>query len=224
MEISVFDWTLLGQGAGITLILSLGTMVISVPLAILLGVIRAITIRNVFLSAFQAVLTVMIAIIRGTPLMLQLMFVFFGLPFLGFNFPPLTASFIALIVYSIAYMAEIVRTGIESIASAQWDGSASLGLNYGQTIRYVILPQAVKIMIPPSVGFFIGLIKDSSLCATIGLVELARAGRIIVERTHDSLQFFSIVALIYFVICYPLSRLSKKLERNLTVLGGSPRV
>jgi polar amino acid transport system permease protein len=216
MRVSVFDWALLAQGAGLTLILSLGTMLISAPLAILLGIIRAIHVKNVVLSFIKAVIDVLIAIIRGTPLMLQLMFIFFGLPFLGFNIPSMTASFVALIVYSIAYLAEIVRTGIESIAATQWDGSASLGLNYWQTMRHVILPQAVKIMIPPTVSFFIGLIKDSSLCATIGLVELARAGRIIVERTHDSLLIFSIVALIYFVICYPLSRLSKKLERNLT--------
>ena len=217
MDISIFDWTLLGKGAGLTLILTIGTMLISVPLALLLGIIRAIDIRNVFLSSIQHILTFLIAIIRGTPLMLQLMFVFFGLPFLGFNFSSLTASFFTLIIYSIAYMAEIVRTGIESIAATQWDGSASLGLNYWQTMRYVILPQAFKIMIPPTVGFFIGLVKDSSLCATIGLLELARAGRIIVERTHESLPFFSIVAVIYFVICYPLSRLSKRLERKLTV-------
>ena len=217
MNITIFDWTLLAQGAGLTLALTLGTMLVSVPLAILLGIIRALHVKNAIFSSLQAVLTFLIAIIRGTPLMLQLMFVFFGLPFLGFNFSSLTASFVALIVYSIAYMAEIVRTGIESIAVTQWDGSASLGLNYWQTMRKVILPQAVKIMIPPTVGFFIGLIKDSSLCAVIGLVELARAGRIIVERTHESLQFFTIVALIYFVICYPLSRLSKKLERNLTL-------
>ena len=216
MQVSVFDWTLIAQGAGLTIVLSLGTMLISVPLAILLGLVRAIKSNNVFLSLVKAVITVFVAVIRGTPLMLQLMFVFFGLPFLGVNIPSLTASFAALAVYSIAYLAEVVRTGIESIAQTQWDGSASLGLDFVQTMRYVILPQAVKIMVPPSVSFFIGLIKDSSLCATIGIVELARSGRIIVERTHESLLIFSIVAAVYFAICYPLSRLSKKLERNLT--------
>lgn len=214
-KVSIFDISFLAKGAVLTLILSLGTMLLSVPLAILLGLIRSINKKNAFLSLIKAIIGVGVGIIRGTPLMLQLMFVFFGLPFLGLNIPALTASFVALVIYSVAYLAEIVRTGVESIAVTQWDGSGSLGLNYMQTMRYVILPQATKIMVPPSVSFFIGLIKDSSLCATIGLVELARAGRIIVERTHDSLLIFTVIAAVYFVICYPLSRLSKKLERKL---------
>ena len=84
-------------------------------------------------------------------------------------------------------------------------------------MRHVILPQALRIMLPPSVSFFIGLIKDSSLCAVIGFVELARAGRIIVERTNQSLLIFVVVAFVYFVICYPLSMFSQRLERALKV-------
>jgi polar amino acid transport system permease protein len=143
------------------------------------------------------------------------MFLFFGLPFMGINLPPLPSAFIALAVYSVAYLSEIVRTGIESIAKTQWDGAASLGLNYFQTMRLIVLPQAFQIMIPPTVSFLIGLIKDSSLCAVIGLVELARTGNILVEKTHQPLLVFTIVAFIYFVICYPLSRYSQKLERTL---------
>ena len=149
--------------------------------------------------------------------MLQLIFVFFGLPFIGIDIPVMGAAFMALGVYSVAYLTEIVRTGIDSVATTQWEASVSLGFKYMQTMRLVILPQAFKIMIPPTVSFFIGLIKDSSLCAVIGIVELSRAGRILVERTYQSLLIFSIVAMVYFIVCFPLSRFSQKLEKDLTV-------
>ena len=153
--------------------------------------------------------------------MLQLMFLFFGLPFMGINLSSMLSGLLGLTVYSTAYLAEIVRTGIDSISKEQWDASAALGLSYMQSMRAVILPQAFRIMIPPAVGFFIGLIKDSSLCAVIGFVELARAGRIIVEKTHQSLLIFSLVSVLYFMICYPLSNLSQKIEHKLRLKGVS---
>jgi polar amino acid transport system permease protein len=155
--------------------------------------------------------------VRGTPLMAQLIFLFFGLPMMGIEMPSLTAAMLGLSLYSVAYVAEIVRGGIDSVAKDQWDAATALGLNYLQTMWRVILPQALRIMLPPSVSFFIGLIKDSSLVAVIGFVELARAGRIIVERTNQSLLIFVIVAVVYFIICYPLSLFSQRLERALKV-------
>ena len=216
MRVSYYDFIFLVKGAGFTILLSLGTILMSIPVAVLLGLLRAIKIKNVVFYVVQAIITICITAIRGTPLMLLMIFVFFGLPFMGVNFSPMTAAFFSLSIYSVAYLAEIVRTGIESIAKTQWDGAASLGFNFIQTMRLIILPQAFRIMIPPTVSFFIGLVKDSSLCAVIGVVELARAGRVIVERTHYSLLLFSIVAMIYFIICYPLSIVSKNLERKLS--------
>ena len=214
MRVSYFDVIYLAKGTGYTILLSLGTILISLPISVLLGLFRAIRLRNVVFSVVKALITVCVTAIRGTPLMLLMIFVFFGLPFMGVNFSPMTAAFVSLSIYSVAYLVENVRTGIESIAKTQWDGAASLGFNYVQTMRLIILPQAFRIMIPPTVSFFIGLIKDSSLCAVVGVVELARAGRVIVERTHESLLFFSIVAIVYFAICYPLSLFSKKLEKK----------
>ena len=212
---SSYDLIFLAEGTAITLLLSLVTIVVSIPLAILIGLYRSLVIKNPIVSLFKFIINTCIVTIRGTPLMLQLMFVFFGLPFMGINLSPLISAFIALGIYSVAYLTEIVRTGIESISKTQWDGAESLGFNYYQTMKLIILPQAFKIMIPPTVSFFIGLIKDSSLCAVIGLVELARAGRIIVERSHEALLIFSTIAFIYFVLCFPLSRLSKRLECKL---------
>lgn len=213
---SVYDWSYLFKGLTQTLLLSLITIALSIPLAIILGLIRSIRNRHPVIVAIQYLIGAYVFVVRGTPLMLQLMFVFFGLPFMGINLSSFTSGIIALSSYSIAYMTEVVRTGVESIGQTQWDGASSLGFNYLQTMRHIVLPQAVRIMLAPSVSFFIGLIKDSSLCAVIGIVELSRAGRVIVERTHEALFIFSVVATMYFVICYPLARFSKYVERRLT--------
>jgi polar amino acid transport system permease protein len=211
------DLTFLGQGAITTILLSLGTMAISLPVAVLVGLVRSVRKPNIFVAGVQFVFSVVVSAVRGTPLMAQLIFLFFGLPMMGIEMPSLTAAMLGLSLYSIAYLAEIVRGGIDSVAKDQWDAATALGLNYLQTMWRVILPQAVRIMLPPSVSFFIGLIKDSSLVAVIGFVELARAGRIIVERTNQSLLIFVIVAVVYFIICYPLSLFSQRLERALKV-------
>ena len=129
-------------------------------------------IKNPVVSFIKLIITVCVVTIRGTPLMLQLIFVFFGLPFMGVNLSPLISAFITLSIYSVAYLAEVVRTGIESISRTQWDGAASLGFNYFQNNAFGYFAAGIQNNDPPSVSFFIGLIKDSSLCAIIGLVEL----------------------------------------------------
>ena len=211
------DLTFIGQGAITTILLSLGTMAISLPLAVLVGLVRSVRKPNILVKGVQFLFGIVVSAVRGTPLMAQLIFLFFGLPMLGIEMPSITAAMLGLSLYGIAYLAEIVRGGIESVAEDQWDAATALGLNYLQTMWRVILPQAVRIMLPPSVSFFIGLIKDSSLVAVIGFVELARAGRIVVERTSQSLLIFAVVAAVYFVICYPLSLFSQRLERALKV-------
>lgn len=211
------DLVFIGQGAVTTILLSLGTMLISLPVAVLVGLVRSARRPNIVVKVIQFVFTIVISAVRGTPLMAQLIFLFFGLPMMGIEMPSLTAAMLGLSLYSVAYLAEIVRGGIDSVAADQWDGATALGLNYLQTMWRVILPQAVRIMLPPSVSFFIGLIKDSSLVAVIGFVEMARAGRIVVERTNQSLLIFTVVAVVYFIICYPLSVFSQRLERALKV-------
>lgn len=211
------DLTFIGVGALYTIALSLATMAISLPIALAVGLVRSVARANVVVVGLQLLFNVVISAIRGTPLMAQLIFLFFGLPMMGIEMSSVTAALLGLSLYSVAYLAEIVRGGIDSVAKDQWDAATSLGFNYLQTMRAVVLPQAVRIMLPPSVSFFIGLIKDSSLCAVIGFIELARAGRIIVERTGDSLMIFIVVALLYFIICYPLSVFSQRLEKALKV-------
>jgi len=116
-------------------------------------------------------------------------------------------------------MAEIVRAGIQAVGRDQWEAARSLGMGYGQIMRHVVLPPAVRVMIPPGVGLLIGLIKDSSIVSVLSYVELTRAGQVLMEKTFLSFQVFGIVAALYFLLCYPLSRLALYSERRLR-LGG----
>lgn len=198
----------------------MSTIVISLPMAFLIGLLRSYKSQNIIFVTFKRLLGIFISVIRGTPLMLLLVFLFFGVAFMGIDMSPLNAAIAGLSFYSIVYLAEIVRTGIESVAKEQWEGADALGFNYIQKMRIIILPQAMRIMLPPFASFFISLIKDSSLCAVIGFMELARRGRIIVEKNHQALLVFSIVALLYFILCYPLSKATQKMEKTLEVKGG----
>ena len=161
-----------------------------------------------------------IEVIRDSPLLMQLYVIFFALPLLlKIEVPIFWAGVAALMINGSAFMAEIVRAGIQSVGRDQWDAARSLGMGYLQIMRLVVLPQAFRVMIPPGVGLLIGLIKDSSVVSVISYIELTRAGQILTEKTFLSFQVFGIVAALYFPICYPLSRLALYAERRLK-LGG----
>ena len=132
----------------------------------------------------------------------------------GWNLPTDT-----LTINASAFMAEIVRAGIQSIGRDQWDAARGLGMGYPQVMRWVVIPQAFRVMIPPGVGLLIGLIKDSSVISVISYLELTRVGQILPEKTFLSFQVFGIVAALYFALCYPLSRVALYVERRLKVGG-----
>jgi polar amino acid transport system permease protein len=153
---------------------------------------------------------------QGTPLLVQLFLIFFGLPILiGYNISPLLSAGIALTIYTSAFLADIWRGCVESIPRGQWEGSAALGLGFLQQLWHVILPQAIKISIPPSIGFLVQVVKNTSLTAIIGYVELTRQGQILNNVTFRPFTIFLMVGAIYFLICFPLSRYSKVLESKL---------
>jgi polar amino acid transport system permease protein len=159
-----------------------------------------------------------IVFIQGTPLLMQLFIIFFGIPILlGFDVPAFLSAAIALILYSAAYLADIWRGGVESIPKAQWEAGTSLGLSWLEQFWFVILPQAVKVSIPPTIGFAVQVIKNTSLTSIIGYVELTRQGQILNNATFQPFTIFAMVGVIYFIICYPLSRYSKRLETKLTL-------
>ena len=161
--------------------------------------------------------SIYIQIVQGTPLLLQLFLVFFGLPIFGIDVSPIVAAGLALTLYASAFLAEIWRGCVDAIPRGQWDASASLGMSFPLRMRYVILPQALKIAIPPTVGFLVQLIKSTALASIVGFDELTRSGQIVANATFQPLLIYGLVALIYFAICYPLTYGSRVLERRLRV-------
>ena len=155
-----------------------------------------------------------IRIFQGTPLLLQLFLIFFGAPVFGFDINPWIAAGVALTLNSAAFLAEIWRGCIEAVPRGQWEAAEALSLKYGARMRDVILPQAFKIALAPTVGYFVQVIKGTSLAAIIGFTEITRAGQIINNATFEPLKVFSIVAAIYFLICWPLSLLAAWMERR----------
>lgn len=158
-----------------------------------------------------------IAVIQSVPVLMVLFLSYYGLASAGVELPPLIAASLSLGVYVSAYLAEIWRGAIEAVPAQQWEASESLAMTRGQQYRYVILPQALVISLPPSVGFLVQLVKNTSIVSVVGFIDLARAGQLINNATFDPFPVFGSVALIYFLICFPLSRLSRHFERVLHV-------
>jgi polar amino acid transport system permease protein len=155
-----------------------------------------------------------IQLIQGTPLLILLFLTYFGLGILGYKLAPLVAAGLALTLYAAAFLGEIWRGCIEAVPRTQWEASDCLGLNRFQQDAYVILPQAFRMAIPPTVGFMVQIVKNTSLASVVGFVELARAGQIVNNSTFEPFIIFCIVAAIYFAMCYPLSLASRFLERR----------
>ncbi|WP_309743217.1 amino acid ABC transporter permease [Chamaesiphon sp. OTE_20_metabat_361] len=154
---------------------------------------------------------------EGTPLLLQLFLAFFGISVVfGINLSPLVAATVALTTFTSSFLADIWRGSIEAIPRGQWEASAALGFGYFKQLRLVILPQAVKLSIAPTVGFLVQVIKGTSLASVIGFAEISRVATQINNVTLKSLLVFSLAGLLYFALCYPLSAWSQRLEQKLT--------
>lgn len=154
--------------------------------------------------------------VQGTPLLGLLFVIFFGLPLLlGFDVSRWIAAAVALSVYGGAFLAEIWRGAVEAIPRGQWEASASLGLPRLRQLRLVILPQALAIAIPPTVGFLVQLIKNTSLASIVGMIELSRRAQMINSTSFEPFVVFGLTAVLYFCLCFPLTRFSRWLERRL---------
>lgn len=203
-------------GLPLTLILATFGIAFAFPLGLLLALGR--TSR---LPAVKAVCVVYIELIRGVPLISLLFMSSVMLPLFmpeGFNIDKLLRAQIAIILFAAAYIAETVRGGLQAIPKGQYEGAASLGLSYWRTMRQIILPQALKIVIPPLVGIFISLFKDTSLVVIIGIFDLTQAAKVALSDAAwrgFSREAYLFIALIYFVFCYSISRYSRSLERRL---------
>jgi polar amino acid transport system permease protein len=155
--------------------------------------------------------------IQGTPLLGQLFLFYFGFSIFGYDVSPWLAAGAALSIYASGFLAEIWRGCVQAIPRTQWEASAALGLSFLEQLRHVILPQALRIAIPPTVGFLVQVVKNTSLASAIGFIELTRAGQIVNGATFRPFLVYVCVAAIYFAICFPLSLWSQQLERKLHV-------
>lgn len=153
-----------------------------------------------------------IALFQGTPLLMQLFLIFFGMPMLGFRIEPWTAAVLCLTFYASAYLSEIWRSGVEALPTGQWDAAASLGLHRIQELGLIILPQAFSITRAPIVGFLVQLIKATALTSIIGFDELLRTSNAINNATFEPFKVYGLVALIFFVLCFPLTHYARMLE------------
>ncbi|WP_377844142.1 amino acid ABC transporter permease [Bosea sp. UC22_33] len=158
-----------------------------------------------------------IKVFQGTPLLMQLFLAFFVPGLFGWSVDPWTAAALGLSLHASAFLGEIWRGAIEVVPRGQWEAATSLGLRYAPKMVLIIAPQAIRIAIPPTIGFLVQLIKGTSLASIIGFVELTRAAQIINNATFRPFTIFALVALVYYVICRPLSAYSKRMEQKLLV-------
>ena len=155
-----------------------------------------------------------IQLIQGIPVLMILFLSFYGLALFGYHLLPIVAAGVSMAIYGSGYLAEIWRGCIQSVPKPQWEGSESLAMTRAQQYRYVVLPQALRIALPSTVGFAVQVVKNTSIASLIGFVELTRAGQLVNNATFQPFRVFLVVAALYFVVCYPLSLLSRRLERR----------
>lgn len=199
--------TFLLQGALWTVGLSL--------IALCCGGVLALTVALCRISDMRWLRTITalyIQLIQGTPVLVLIFLIYFGLPSLGWSVSPLVAASASLSIYVSAYLGESWRGSIQSVPKAQWETAECLALSRTQRMTKVILPQAVRIATPPTVGFMVQIIKNTSLASIVGFVELVRAGQIVNNTIFQPFIIYLLIAALYFSMCYPLSILSRRLE------------
>ena len=209
-ELIINSIPLLLLGAVVTLQITL----LSVGFGLFIGMFMGMA-RLSKIWAVKLIATVYVDFIRGTPLLVQIFLMYFALPVItGQRIDPFVAAVTACSINSGAYIAEIFRGGIQSIDKGQMEAGRSLGMSWPQTMRYIILPQAFKRIIPPLGNEFIAMLKDSSLVSVIGFEELTRRGQLIIARTYGSFEIWMTVAFLYLIMTLTISRLVDYLERR----------
>lgn len=199
------------KGLWLTIVLSVVSIAIALVLGAIFGLCRVST--NMFVRGIG---TTYVDIFRGTPLLVQAFFIYFGIPAaLHFQMSAFTAGIITLSLNAGAYMAEIVRGGILSVDKGQMEASRSLGISYMKSMRKVIMPQAIRTMIPSYINQFVITLKDTSILSVIGLAELTQTGRIIIARNFQSFNMWLIIGVMYFIIIMALTKLSNRLEKRI---------
>ncbi|WP_159888496.1 amino acid ABC transporter permease [Paenibacillus puerhi] len=188
--------------------------------AILLGTLAGMVIsmaRTSRISWLKVPLTAYVQLFRGSPLLIQLFMFYFGLSYIGVNIDIFEATALVFTLYSSAYISEIIRAGIDSIPKGQFEAAKALGFSYVLLMGKVILPQTLKVSLPPLIGFFITLIKDTSIASVVGYAELLHEGKAIMNVSGKPFEILLFISLVYFVICYPLSLFTTWMERRIYI-------
>ncbi|MEM5295264.1 amino acid ABC transporter permease [Burkholderia sp. JPY481] len=209
VELLKTSLSILFQGLVTTLLLSIASIVGSTLIGLFAAVLRSFgpwgtdRIARLYTELF-----------RGTPVLITLMLIYFGVSYFGYAIDVFAAGAIGLSVYQGAYIAEIFRSGIEAVPKGQWEVSQILGLTRAQAFSFVVLPQTGKIVLPPLIGQYLSLIKDTSIVSMIGMSELMHGGQAIVDRIGKPVEIYGLVALIYFAVCFPLSQWVRHHDRR----------
>lgn len=217
-EMMSFLPTLL-QGAWVTIMVSIAAYVLALIGGLVFGMARMARFWPI-----RAIATAYVQFIRGTPLLLQLFFIYYVLPYGGIVLTPFASGVLGLTINYSAYMAEVFRSGIQAIPRGQWEAARSLGMPRRLLMRRIILPQAVRIVIPAIGNFFVSIFKDSALVSVITMRDLMFSGELLASATFKHFEIFTLVAIIYFIISYPTAKLVEFIEARLDVsqdrLGG----
>ena len=210
VDLAVSAIPLLLMGALVTVKITALSVGLGIVIGLFVGIARVSSVR-----ILRVLAVVYVDFLRGTPLLVQIFLIYFALPIVtGQHMDPFVAAIASCSINSGAYVAEIFRAGIQSIDAGQMEAGRSLGMTWGQTMRYIIVPQAFKRVIPPLGNEFIALLKDSSLVSVIGFEELTRRGQLIIARTYGSLEIWTCVAILYLLMTLTISRFVAYLERR----------
>src|SRR5258706_4924175 len=204
------------RGAGLTIVVS----VLAFALALVVGLAFAV-LRMSRIMPLRAIGAVYIQFIRGTPLLLQLFFIYYVLRYSGIVLSPFVSAVIGLTANYAAYMAEVFRSGIQAIAKGQWEAGSAVGMSRRLLMRRIILPQAIRIIIPSIGNFFVSIFKDSALVSVITMRELMFSGQLLASATFKHFEIYAMVAAIYFMIILPAALLLECMERRFEIGGRS---
>lgn len=206
-------WPMLVATAQYTIPLALASFVIGLAIAVAVAVIRVMPRDNVLLKAVYVLARMYVSIIRGTPMLVQIFIIFYGLPAIGLTLDPFPTAIIAFALNVGAYASEVIRAAIESVHKGQWEAGFSSGMTYFQVLRHIILPQAMPVSVPPLSNTFISLVKDTSLASLVLVTELFRVAQSVAARTYEFLLVYAEAALIYWLICLVLGLGQERLEK-----------
>ena len=173
--------------------------------------------RTLPLKSLQWAVAAYVQVFQGTPLLMQLFLAYFGMAMLGVETSAWTSAAVALTLYSSAFLVEIWHGCVRSVPMGQWEAAQSLALSFTEQLRYIVFPQAARIAIAPTVGFLVQVVKGTALASVIGFVELTKAGTMITNATFKPFLVYACVAVMYFIICYPISLYARSLEAQQNV-------